>query len=94
MDAGLGESARVRCTILRSWGLLTSCGGAESRYRKPRRLFEGEVESVFRPLAAGSQASAGGVNVRRATVVGWRKNDSVQTCQKGAAAVVFVAGEG
>jgi hypothetical protein len=84
----------MRCTILRSWGLLTRCGGAESRYRKPRRSFEGTVESVFRPLAAGSRASEGGVNLRRATVVGWRKNDSVQTCQKGAAAVVLDAGEG
>ena len=76
------------CVLLRQYR------GAKSRYRRPSQSVEGDAESVFRPLAAGSQASAGGVNVRRATVVGWRKNDSVQTCQKGAAAVVFVAGEG
>jgi hypothetical protein len=78
----------------RFWVMLTRCGGAESRYRKPSRSVEGDAESVFRPLAADTWASEYSGKKLGATVVGWRRDDSVQTCQKGAVAVGVKAGEG
>src|SRR5689334_18203021 len=74
LDAELGESGRYRCSRRRFCVQRTRRRGAETRYRTPGRVIEGDAESVFRPVGGGSGASGCGFGGLGETVVHSQKN--------------------
>jgi hypothetical protein len=68
--------------MLRFCVLWTQRRSADSRYRGPGSSVEGDAESVFRPLPAGTWASECSGTESGAAGGFWQKNDGIQTCTR------------